>query len=153
MVWVALAIALSLWLMGAISSLIRTPDSSRYLYPGALVVLIAGAWLAAGLGWRRSALVALFLLAATGVVTNLALLRDDGAVTRFEAEQQRAILAGIEVAGANADPSYVPETVRSRSGSRWGRRIPPGSTSLPPNAMGRSATRRRRSAGSSSRSE
>ena len=111
MVWAALAIALSLWLMGSVSvALIRTPDSSRYLYPGALAVLIAGAWLAAGLGWRRSALVALFLLAATGVVTNLALLRDDGAVTRFETAQQRAILAGIEVAGANANPSYVPES-------------------------------------------
>ena len=40
--WATLAIALSLWLMGTISvAVIRTPDSSRYLYPGALVVLIA----------------------------------------------------------------------------------------------------------------
>ncbi len=73
------------------------------------MVLIAGAWLAAGLRWRRSALVALFLLAAAGVVTNLALLRDDGGLNRFEAIQQRAILAGIEIAGPNADPSYVPD--------------------------------------------
>ena len=75
--WAALAIVLALWLMGAVTkALMRTPDSCRYLYPGALVVLIAGAWLAAGLRWRRPALIALFLLAATGVATNLALLRD-----------------------------------------------------------------------------
>ena len=110
MVFAALAIALVLWLMGAISvSVGRTPDSPRYFYPGALVVLIAAAWLAAGLGWRRSAVIALALVAASGLATNLALLRDGGALDRFEAAQQRAVLAGIEIAGSNADPGYVPE--------------------------------------------
>lgn len=110
MVWATLAIALSLWLLGVISvGTFRAPDSPRYLYPGALVVLIAGTWLAAGLRWRSSALVALLLLAAAGLATNLAQLRTAGAFGRAEAAQQRAALAGIEVAGASANPGYVPE--------------------------------------------
>ena len=154
MVWAALAIALSLWLMGSVSvALIRTPDSSRYLYPGALAVLIAGAWLAAGLGWRRSALVALFLLAATGVVTNLALLRDDGALTASRPHSSGPSWPGSRSPARTRTRATCRRAVRSRSGSRWGRRIRPGSTSTQPNATGRSGTRRRRSAGSSSRSE
>jgi hypothetical protein len=110
MLWAALAIALSLWLMGTVSvGVIREPDSDRYLYPGALAVLIVGAWLGAGLGWRRPALIALFLLAATGVLTNLGQLRVAGAFNRAEAAQQRAVLAGFEIAGPSADPSHVPE--------------------------------------------
>ena len=110
LLWAALAIAVSFWLMGAISKdLLRTPDSARYLYPGALVVLIAAAWVAAGMRWRRSALVALFVVAAAGVFTNIALLRDNGGLNRFNAIGQRAILAGIEIAGPNANPSYIPD--------------------------------------------
>ncbi|MCL4286293.1 MAG: hypothetical protein KJ006_01440 [Thermoleophilia bacterium] len=110
MAWAALAIALALWLLGVVSvGTFRAPDSPRYLYPGALVVLIAGAWLAAGLRWGRPALVAVCLLAAAGVATNLAQLRTAGAFARAEAAQQRAALAGFEIAGANADARYVPE--------------------------------------------
>jgi hypothetical protein len=110
MAWAALATVLALWLLGAIAvGALRAPDSSRYLYPGALVVLLVGAWLAAGLEWRRPALIALFLLAATGLATNLAQLRVAGAFSRAEAVQQRAVLAGIQIAGPNADPSYVPK--------------------------------------------
>jgi hypothetical protein len=110
MVWASLAIALALWFMETISTgEIRTPDTPRYLYSGALVVLIAGSWVAAGVGWRRPALVALFLLAASGVATNVAELRGTGGFNRAEALQQQAVLGGFEVAGANADPSYVPE--------------------------------------------
>jgi len=110
MVWASLAIALSLWFIATISTgAIRTPDTPRYLYPGALVVLIAAAWLAAGVGWRRPALIALFLLAASGAVTNVGQLRAAGGFNRAEAVQQRAVLGGFEIAGANADPGYVPE--------------------------------------------
>lgn len=109
MLWAALAIALSLWLMGAVSiGALRTPDTPRYLYPGAIVVLIAGAWLIAGLEWRRWGLVALFLLAVTGAATNVAQLRTAGVFYRAEADQQRAVLAGFQIAGPNADPGYVP---------------------------------------------
>jgi hypothetical protein len=110
MVWATLAIAFALWLMGAISvGALRQPETTRYLYPGALVVLIVGACLAAGLRWRRPALIALFLLAAAGVITNVAELRSAGAFGRTEAAGERAALAGFEIAGSNADPSYVPK--------------------------------------------
>ena len=108
--WAALAIVLGLWLMGAVTKgLLRTPDSGRYLYPGALMVLIAAAAAAAGLRWRRWGLIALFIVAAAGVATNIALLRDSGSTLRFSATQERAALAGIEIAGPNANRSYVPD--------------------------------------------
>lgn len=110
MAWAALVIALAFWLMEVIAvGPLRSPNSSRYLYSGALAVLIVGAWLAAGLRWRRPALIALFIVAAAGVITNIAQLRAAGAFGRAEAAQQRAYLAGVEIAGPNANPSYVPE--------------------------------------------
>ena len=110
MLWAALGIAFTLWMMGAVSrTLLRVPDSERYLYPDALVVLVIGVWAAAGFRWRRPALIALFVVAAVGVLTNVALLRDGGSSNRVVAMQQRAVLAGIDVAGAGANPGYVPD--------------------------------------------
>lgn len=109
MLWSALGIAGALWMMGAISrTLVRVPDSSRYLYPTAVVVLIVAAWAVAGMRWRRSALIALFLVAATGMATNIALARRAGETARIETMVVRADLAGIEIAGANAIRSYSP---------------------------------------------
>lgn len=113
MLWTTLAIALTLWMMGAISRsvsefLMRTPDSSRYLFPSAVVVLITAACAAAGVRWSRSSLLALFLIATVGAATNIALARQAGASSRAESMLVRADLAAIDIAGANADPSYVP---------------------------------------------
>jgi hypothetical protein len=110
MLWAALAIAVTLWAMGAlVSSDVRAPSHPRYLYPDALVILIAAAWAAAGSRWSSRVVGGILAVAAVGVMTNVMLLRDAGIVNRADAEQQRAVLAGIQVAGANAQPDFVPE--------------------------------------------
>jgi hypothetical protein len=110
MLWAALAIAVTLWAMGAVaSSEIRAPDYSRYMYPDALVILIAAAWAAAGSRWSSRVVAGILVVAAIGVMTNVILLRDAGVVNRADAEQQRAVLAGIQVAGTNAQPHFVPK--------------------------------------------
>lgn len=109
MLWAALAIVLASWLMGTISSaLFRLPDSPRYLYTGAVVVLVLAAWAAAGARWKRPAVIVLFLVAAAGVATNVALLRDWGSIHRGEAMLERVELAAIEIADGEADPAYAP---------------------------------------------
>jgi hypothetical protein len=109
MLWAALGIVLTLWLMGAISTAgIRVPDSPRYLYPGAVGVLVVAAWAASGVRWRQPAVIAVFLVAAIGVMTNIALLRDFGSANRAVATEERAELAGLELANGEANPDYIP---------------------------------------------
>jgi hypothetical protein len=52
--------------------------------------------------------IAVFVAAAVGVMSNLALLRSSGAVLRAGAPYARAELGGIEIADGNANPDYVP---------------------------------------------
>ena len=112
MLWGALATPLALWMMGAISrSLVRTPDSSRYLYPAAVVVLVLAASAVAGYRWRRPALIALIGLATVGLATNVALVKRSGAIFRGQGMLVRGDLAGIQIAGSNANPGYMPVDV------------------------------------------
>jgi len=73
------------------------------------MVLIALAAAAAGLRWRRWGYITLFIVAAVGVGSNVALLRDGSAFLRLSAVSERAALAGIEIAGPDANRSYVPD--------------------------------------------
>ncbi|MEK6250925.1 MAG: hypothetical protein AABM43_03085 [Actinomycetota bacterium] len=109
MLWAALGIVVTLWMMGAISrTLLRLPDSSRYLYPGAVAVLVLAAWTVVGTRWKPPAVIVLFLVAAAGVATNISLLRSSGSLNRVVAMQERAELAGIEIADGAADPAFAP---------------------------------------------
>ena len=107
--WAVIATALALWLMGSVSQTdLRQPDSSRYLYPGAAIVTLALAGAAATLPRSRGAVVAIFAVAAVGVATNLALLRDSTDLFRGVAAISRAEIGGLALAGGQADPAFVP---------------------------------------------
>jgi hypothetical protein len=109
MLWALIGAALALWLMGSLArTSLRQPDSSRYLYPGAVTVLLVCAWAAVGTRLSRRALVAIFAIAAIGVATNIALLRDGTDLFRAVAVQTRAELGAIALADGSADPGYVP---------------------------------------------
>jgi hypothetical protein len=109
MLWAAFAIVATMWMMGAITQQLFTlPDNQRYLYPGAVAVLLVAAWAADGARWRRPATVVLILVTVAGVVANIIRLRDAGSAGRAETMQARAELTGIELAGDAADPAYVP---------------------------------------------
>jgi hypothetical protein len=109
--WAVIATAGAFWLLGAVSaSEFREPGSGRYLYPGSAIVLLTCAAAAAGLLPRtRTALVAIFAVAAVGIATNVAQLRDGGDDQRAFAAITGAEIGGLAVAGAAADPEFVPE--------------------------------------------
>jgi hypothetical protein len=109
MLWAALGIVLTLWLMGAISrNFLRTPEDPRYLYPGAVAVLVLAAWTVVGMRLKPPAVIILFLVAAAGVATNVFLLRSSGFLNRTDATQERAELAGLQIADGSANAAYAP---------------------------------------------
>jgi hypothetical protein len=98
--YATLAGLLALWLMGALSaSILRVPEDPRYLYPVAVGSLLVGAWAAREVRWTRAALIGLYAVAAVGLASNLALLRERAADYRSGNEVVRAEMTGLEVAG------------------------------------------------------
>ena len=99
--WAAMAIPSTLWLIGALGALdspLDVPDSSRYLYPAAVAVLVVTVEAARGVPLGRGALVAIFAVAAIGVATNARLLGDGAAGLRDGLALQRAGLTSVELA-------------------------------------------------------
>lgn len=106
--WAALAVPLTYWLMLDLVAL-RFPDDTRYLYPGAVAVLLVACEALRGTAWTRNRLVALYLMAGVSLATNLTYLRFNASELRNErAPQTRAAFAALELADGNADPAYDP---------------------------------------------
>jgi hypothetical protein len=124
--WVALAVLLALWGLGVLASAgNRPPDSARYLFPGAVVVLMAAAACAGGSRWSRSALVALFAVAASGLAVNAVLLKDAGAMLRSAyAVQVRAAFAALDLAGDRARRRFDPPSIPNDEGAIVGSQSP-----------------------------
>ena len=108
--WGVLAIAISLWALQAIvPTVYRTPDTSRFLYPGAVAVLLVAVEATSGVRWTRAGLIALYAVAAVGVATNLVELRDGGREQRdLYTTSARTDLGAIELTGDRANPSFDP---------------------------------------------
>jgi hypothetical protein len=103
-----LTILLSFWfLTGVRRSVISSPDASRYVYVGALFVVLLAAELARGVAISVRA--TLVLVAAVGVVTlsNVGVLRDAGRLLRSDAEVGRSVLGAVEVARPATPPDHV----------------------------------------------
>ncbi len=106
--WAVIAIPVVLWALISIAKL-RNPSDPRYLYPGAIAVLLVGVEAARGVRWSRFALGVLFAIAIGGAATNVWLLRNDGAAYRGGyTAQANAELTAINIAGNHADPSFDP---------------------------------------------
>jgi hypothetical protein len=102
-----LAIAATFWLLGGLQrAQISSPDSSRYLYVGALFLLLLAVELVRGV--RVSFGIAALLVALTGivVVSNLGDLRAGARNLRAQADFARADLGALELARARVIPGY-----------------------------------------------
>jgi hypothetical protein len=110
LLWVGLGIVLAYWVLGALAySSVRPPGLNRYIYLGAVGVLVVAA---AGLSTTRFSKVgvaAVYVLAAASIATNLAFTRD---ATRFVRDgysgPARAQLAMLELARERVDPAFDP---------------------------------------------
>ena len=85
---VALSIGLTLWSLQVLVSGSggRLPDDARYLYPGAVACVLILAEAVRGVEWRSGATVALYLIGAIGLFTNISLLANNGDFYRERGE-------------------------------------------------------------------
>ena len=110
--WGAGAVLLTLWILGAlVTHYSSEPDQDRYLYDGAVLVLVVAA--AALEGVRVSRTAALCFIAATvaALATNLDLLRVGSGSLRGESLGVRAQMTALTIARGQESPSFVPQGI------------------------------------------
>jgi hypothetical protein len=102
-----LASAAAFWLLGGLQrAQISSPDASRYLYVGALFVLLIAVELLRGVRVRRELAAVAVVLTALIVLSNLGDLRAGGRNLRQQAAISRADLAALELARKDIKPGY-----------------------------------------------
>jgi hypothetical protein len=113
--WVSVAVALAYWsLIGFVGSAdpVRGPGVPRYIYPGAVVLLLVATDALRGVAFSSRGLAVLFGVTAFGLIGNLALLRAGGVYFRAYASQIGTDLAMVEVASASVPQDLVPSLAR-----------------------------------------
>jgi hypothetical protein len=108
--WVSLAIVLAFWTLSALArNEFRPPGQIRYLYTGAVGVLLVAAAAASGIRFSRVGVAALFAAAAVSLATNLVLLRDGAREFRNAySAPLRANLAMLELGRDDIRPGFNP---------------------------------------------
>jgi hypothetical protein len=106
--WVSIGVLLAFWTLSALArNEFRPPGQIRYLYTGAVGVLLVAAAAASGIRFSRAGVVALFAAAAVSLATNLVLLRDGGSEFRNDySAPLRANLAMVELARDEIRPGF-----------------------------------------------
>jgi hypothetical protein len=104
-IWVVLALGASFWLLAGFNeSPARAPPASRYMYIGAIFVVLVLAELLRGYRPSRGVLAAATALAAFAIGFNLGMLRDGRDWFRGQSDFARADLGTIEIARDTVDP-------------------------------------------------
>ncbi len=108
--WASLAIVLSVWILGGlVVSDLRPPDAPRYLYMGAIGVILVASAAATRVRFTKPVLVVLFAATAVSLATNLELLRQAAAAQReVYSAKARAGFTMLELAADEVPPTYVP---------------------------------------------
>ena len=102
-----LAAAAAFWLLGGLQrAQISSPDASRYLYVGALFVLLLAVELVRGVRAGREIAALAVVLTAVICVANLGDLRAGARYLRQQTAIERADLAALELARADVKPGY-----------------------------------------------
>jgi hypothetical protein len=113
--WVSVTVALAYWtLIGFVGSAdaVRVPGATRYIYPGAVVLLLVATDALRGVALSSRGLVVLFGVTALGLIGNIALLRAGGESFRGYSSQIGTDLAMVEVASASVPHDLVPSLAR-----------------------------------------
>lgn len=103
-----LAMGAAFWLLtGLQRSNLINPDASRYVYVGALFVLLLAVELVRGVVLRRGVVALVACAAALAIVANVGDLRSGARFLRSEGPVVRADLGALELARASVPPGYV----------------------------------------------
>jgi hypothetical protein len=106
--WVPLAVALGFWALAAWNSaILRVPTLPRYVYIGAVVLLLVVAELVRGLRLPRWGVIAVFCVAAVAIASNMINLREGYRVFKPTADTNRAGVTGLELARDSVRPGLV----------------------------------------------
>jgi hypothetical protein len=106
--WSALAVLLCFWVLTATSFVPgRAPDQARYQYVGGVLLLLVMGNAIAGVRLNAPKALATLGVACLATIANLVVLHHAYADWRNRAIDERAALAGLEVAGSRADPNLT----------------------------------------------
>jgi hypothetical protein len=104
--WVALAAVLTYWLMITMAD--RPPDSTRYLWVGAIVVLLVAAHALRGVRITTTGLLIAAAVVAFAIPPNLAKFYDERASSITDANNTRAEYGMLELARPHVRSDYFP---------------------------------------------
>lgn len=108
------ATALSLWLITAAArSTISPPETSRYVYLGAIVIVLVGVELLRGTWIAPRATVFAAIFVAFFAVTGLTVMSSGAASLRSTSKTLTAELGALELAASHAPPNYRPDPLRA----------------------------------------
>lgn len=120
-----LALVVTLWVMQALVARSgggpasdRLPTDARYMYPGAIAVVMLLAAAARKVQWTQAILVALVLITVAGLGTNVMLLRDNGSFYRQQALDFKAGASVYELGASavvteDAEPASADEIAKT----------------------------------------
>jgi hypothetical protein len=106
--WISLIVILAYWVMIAMAA--RPPDSTRYVFVGATMVLLTMAAALRGMRLTRTVLIAAACVVALAIPPNIAKFYDSRSSTVADAENTRTEYAMLELARDRVDPGYQPGT-------------------------------------------
>jgi hypothetical protein len=104
--WVALAVVLTYWLMITLAN--RPPDSTRYLFVGAVAVFLIAASALRGYRITGTALIVAGVIAALAIPPNLAKFYDERRSSITDAETTRTEYGMLELARPHVHADYFP---------------------------------------------
>jgi hypothetical protein len=103
--WTFLTVLLAYWALITLAD--RAPDSSRYIFVGAIMLLLVGAELLRGRAWGVWALAGFVVVIAIGLPAGIGKLNDGRRAQLVDATSSRAQYAMFELAGDEGDPDYM----------------------------------------------
>lgn len=110
--WVVAAAGVSYWLLAAFNYIPgREASASRYVYAGAVFVLLIAAELLRGVRWSRRGVIFAAIVVALAIGPNLAQMKDGSAWEKEQSVFTRSDLAALEIGRGVIDPSYVLSSV------------------------------------------
>jgi hypothetical protein len=109
-----LATGISLWIItGAARSTVSSPDTSRYVYLGAVVIVLIGVELLSNITITPRAIAIATPLVAFFAITGLTVMHNGALGLRSTSKIVTAELGALELAAAYAPPTYQPDAQRA----------------------------------------
>src|SRR6185369_2354908 len=106
--WVVAAAAASYWLLAAFNFIPgREASASRYVYAGAVFVLLMAVELLRGIRWSPRALAIAAIVVACAIAPNLAQIKHGSEWEKEQSVFTRSDLAALEIARGHVDPSFT----------------------------------------------